>query len=131
MNTDKILTVFLIFFASALPLVFAAVDESPPRKVEHKTDVPFLEYVCGNGVCEPQESYESCPNDCKSGGKDDYCDKISDGICDADCMTGQDADCASGSSYPVIAIFAIAAVVSGIWYYRRKKSKRLMSGFVE
>ena len=50
------------------------------------------EYTCGNGICELHENYFSCNQDCPSGGKDNYCDKISDEICDPDC-TYQDPDC--------------------------------------
>lgn len=50
--------------------------------------------TCGNKVCEPYESYESCPRDCKSGSRDDFCDGIKDGICDTDCSSKTDADCA-------------------------------------
>ncbi len=59
-------------------------------------EIPVLQFAdtCGNAVCDPQESYESCNKDCKSGGKDDYCDSVSDGVCDSDCADGQDGDCA-------------------------------------
>lgn len=49
--------------------------------------------TCGNIICEPYESYESCTKDCKSGGKDDFCDEAKDGICDPDCSAKTDADC--------------------------------------
>ena len=54
--------------------------------------------TCGNKVCEPYESYESCPRDCKSGSRDDFCDGIKDGTCDPDCSPNTDIDCKSRQS---------------------------------
>ena len=61
-------------------------------------DVASFADTCGNGICEPYESYESCQKDCKSGTKDDFCDSIPDGICDPDCSPKTDADCAEKSN---------------------------------
>ncbi len=49
----------------------------------------------GNGVCEPElgENYRTCPKDCPSGSRDNYCDKVIDGACDPDCKEGDDPDC--------------------------------------
>ncbi len=52
------------------------------------------ETVCGDGVCGIPENYSSCPQDCRSGSEDGYCDAVKDGICDPDCVKGEDADCA-------------------------------------
>lgn len=41
--------------------------------------------VCGDGVCSFYENYKNCLQDCPSGGKDYYCDRQKDGICDPDC----------------------------------------------
>jgi len=49
--------------------------------------------TCGNYICEDHESYETCPDDCRSGSEDDYCDEEQDGICDPDCINGEDIDC--------------------------------------
>jgi hypothetical protein len=49
--------------------------------------------LCGDNICQPHESYESCPIDCPSGSADDYCDRIADNICDPDCSAEQDVDC--------------------------------------
>jgi parallel beta-helix repeat protein len=45
-----------------------------------------------NRVCGPGESYLYCPQDCRSGGADDYCDGISDDRSDPDCAPGEDPD---------------------------------------
>ena len=57
--------------------------------------IPVLQFAdtCNNAVCEPSESYETCPEDCPSGGKDDYCDGNRDHICDPDCTEEADPDC--------------------------------------
>jgi len=55
-----------------------------------------IEVKCnGNGICEIDkgEYYKNCPEDCKSGGEDDYCDRIKDGKCDPDCRPEDDPDC--------------------------------------
>ena len=56
-------------------------------------DISSFSDTCGNKVCEAHESYESCTKDCKSGGKDDFCDGIKDSICDPDCSLNTDIDC--------------------------------------
>lgn len=56
-------------------------------------DVGSFADTCGDNVCEGHESYESCTRDCRSGSKDDFCDRIADGVCDPDCPANMDADC--------------------------------------
>jgi len=48
-----------------------------------------------NGLCEENEDYRLCPEDCPSGSSDAYCDQAGDGICDLDCMVteARDPDC--------------------------------------
>jgi len=49
--------------------------------------------ICGDDICEEKENYGNCPEDCPSGGRDNYCDAIKDGICDPDCSPKIDPDC--------------------------------------
>lgn len=56
-------------------------------------DVASFANTCGNKICEDYESYESCTRDCSSGSADDFCDEVTDGICDPDCYGKADADC--------------------------------------
>ncbi len=56
-------------------------------------DVSSFADTCGNKICEGYESYESCTRDCSSGGQDDFCDEVKDGICDPDCSFKNDIDC--------------------------------------
>ena len=53
----------------------------------------FAESVCGDGNCGTAgEDYGTCPEDCPSGGADEYCDGIRDGICDPDCVAFEEND---------------------------------------
>ena len=47
---------------------------------------------CFEGFCENIENFLTCPNDCPSGSRDNYCDLQRDGICDPDCPN-YDFDC--------------------------------------
>jgi hypothetical protein len=47
----------------------------------------------GNGICEKNENFKNCQEDCPSGSKDGHCDKVKDGICDPDCPKEVDPDC--------------------------------------
>jgi len=51
------------------------------------------ETVCGDGVCGIPENYKSCTQDCPSGSRDGYCDRVKDGRCDPDCSVKEDPDC--------------------------------------
>jgi hypothetical protein len=46
-----------------------------------------------DGICQGLENFKNCPQDCSSGGGDEYCDGIVDGICDPDCPKEVDPDC--------------------------------------
>ena len=46
-----------------------------------------------DGCCSGAEDGCTCPQDCPSGSEDDYCDGVSDKICDLDCGSGRDPDC--------------------------------------
>jgi len=52
------------------------------------------DYVCNeDGICSGRENFLSCPSDCSSGGLDNFCDRMEDGICDPDCLSSADLDC--------------------------------------
>ncbi|MEM2121941.1 MAG: DUF333 domain-containing protein [Candidatus Woesearchaeota archaeon] len=70
-------------------------EKLPEETPVEKPEVPELreEKLCGNKICDSQESYKNCPEDCPSGSKDGYCDKVKDGVCDIDCKQGEDPDC--------------------------------------
>ena len=70
---------------------------NPGNSVVIDLDVSSFAETCGNKICEPYESYENCPQDCKSGAKDDFCDRVKDSICDPDCAQKEDTDCAQNA----------------------------------
>lgn len=92
----------------------------------------FDETVCGDGTCGLPEDYETCPEDCPSGGWDAYCDGIKDGICDPDCEEGADPDCGApskGANWPLIggiiaAVLVVAAVIILLIMRRRSTPAR-------
>jgi len=49
--------------------------------------------ICGDDICEGDEHWGTCPEDCDSGADDTYCDMVEDGICDPDCDEITDIDC--------------------------------------
>ncbi|MEA3255225.1 MAG: hypothetical protein U9Q22_05275 [Candidatus Altiarchaeota archaeon] len=63
-------------------------------------DVSRFAKLCNDSICEPHENYQNCPQDCPSGGEDDYCDKVDDGICDPDCSPQEDLDCVPSTTAP-------------------------------
>lgn len=90
--------------------------------------------TCPDNTCEPHESYESCTADCPSGGKDDYCDSVKDGLCDPDCSASQDTDCKPASTGTGIAIdtnflagISIVMISFAIFGYWRAKQKKRVS----
>lgn len=48
-----------------------------------------------NGLCEPHETYVSCPRDCTLDKKDGICVPRKEGVCDPDCAPGTDPDCST------------------------------------
>jgi hypothetical protein len=80
-------------------------------------DISVFSESCGDGKCQFHESFESCPKDCGSGLKDDYCDRVEDGICDPDCKPESlDPDCTISSEkevgkFPWAYIILIALLV--------------------
>ena len=55
-------------------------------------NIQVFAQVCGDSNCQGHESYENCEQDCPSGQKDNFCDKVADNICDPDCQNIKDFD---------------------------------------
>lgn len=85
---------------------------------------------CGDSKCEVElgENYKTCPHDCPSGSKDDYCDGVADGICDPDCkeLKEFDPDCVPSSNLWIyLLIVGGIACLIGLIYYESKRSKQI------
>lgn len=79
-------------------------------------DVSDFAKLCGDGVCQGNENFSSCAQDCRSGMRDNYCDKQSDRVCDPDCAKESDSDCreggaASGAKISVTGLAVAAAII--------------------
>jgi hypothetical protein len=74
-------------------------------------------FSCGDGLCSLNfgENFGNCKQDCKSGSKDNFCDKEKDNICDPDCKTEEDFDCFVNKGTPPYMIYYIIAVVGLIF----------------
>jgi len=105
-------------------------------KLVKYVDVFEFAQLCGDGICAANENFLTCPNDCRSGVKDSYCDKADDGVCDPDCTATTDSDCAkiaamSGAAnipqksswwlMPILIIAVIAIVIIAIIFIKKKK----------
>jgi len=60
--------------------------------VAQAMNLSFRESTCGDGKCGTAEDHLDCPADCPSGGYDEVCDGLGDGVCDRDCQEQQLAD---------------------------------------
>jgi putative hemolysin len=78
------------------------VVNSKETEVTALMNLSFAETICGDSHCGFPENYANCPQDCQSGGMDQYCDGIADGICDPDCVaenqTQKDPDCQTAAT---------------------------------
>lgn len=86
-----------------------------------------IEEKCGDNLCEPNydENYKTCSQDCPSGSKDGYCDKVKDGICDPDCKPEEDFDCKKKSFLLfVVILFIIITLTISIYIVIKKWRKR-------
>lgn len=103
------------------------------RNLLETKDIAYLADLCGDGVCQEQESYESCKSDCPLDGKDDYCnlEKINE---DPDCAPmlavqkrNNQTNASEKSSKNLIflvagvLLFIIFLIIAIIYYIKRKK----------
>jgi hypothetical protein len=99
-------------------------------------DVGFLADVCGDGICQEHESYESCDKDCAAAAKDDYCNEEKMEV-DPDCekFLGDGASSAKTNEKILpIFYFAISIIVIlfalGIFIRKKKKKKLEEENFI-
>ena len=61
-------------------------------EAEYESEISVLRVLCNqNNLCEENEDFFNCPQDCPSGGEDGTCDLANDGISDPDCEPGFDS----------------------------------------
>ncbi len=83
--------------------------------IKNEADIKIESVTCDNNrICGKGENYKNCPQDCPSGSKDGYCDKVSDGICDPDCASHKDKDCKPTRELPWLWMAIIVIIISGI-----------------
>jgi len=81
------------------------------------------ETFCNNdNICNPAENYENCPNDCKSGSADGYCDSMKDNKCDSDCASKNDKDCKGKLTYIIFVLVAAAIIAAAFLVLRKKRA---------
>ena len=70
--------------------------------------------ICNkDGNCEVGiENFLNCKEDCPSGSRDGYCDKVKDGICDLDCKKFEDVDCGKKSSIIYYILIVLGIIIS-------------------
>jgi len=61
--------------------------------IERHANITDASECNADGTCDPEETYQTCPQDCASGQLDGICDLVEDGICDPDCNETRDEDC--------------------------------------
>ncbi|MEM2918206.1 MAG: hypothetical protein QXY62_01735 [Candidatus Altiarchaeota archaeon] len=77
-----------------------------------------------DGICEIKfENFLNCPNDCPSGLKDNYCDRVYDDICDPDCQKKEDIDCKDNllSMAIIFILFLVIVAIVAVLIYRKFK----------
>lgn len=103
-----------IIFEVNLPEEFCKDrDALCPEFCKDKGDLDCLK--CGDGICslEINENYKNCEQDCPSGSKDNFCDKVKDKICDPDCTEKEDVDCfiEAGAGNLIYYLIGLAALI--------------------
>jgi hypothetical protein len=66
------------------------LDLSHDGRVIFSTELDFCN---ANQVCDPMETFETCPADCPLNRSDSFCTPANDDVCDPDCWEGVDPDC--------------------------------------
>jgi len=71
------------------------LPDGSEQEVTELMGLSVRESICDDGTCGISENFGNCPQDCPSGGRDDFCDGVQDGECDGDCVErgGIDEDC--------------------------------------
>ena len=92
-----------------------------PKIVSNPEPEPKQELCNLNSLCEGEENYGNCPEDCFSGSQDNYCDRVKDDICDLDCGNSFDDDCKKSNLFLYLIGMLFFGSLGGLGYYFYKK----------
>lgn len=105
------------------------------KKLILTKDVGYLADLCGDGICQDQESYVDCPKDCPAAGKDDYCNPR-ESVNDPDCPdynkpSGVNNLAKTGSIFSsklfyIISFGLLLAVILVFYYIYKKRRNNLL-----
>jgi hypothetical protein len=140
----KVVTLLVILFAIFVINISITATKGYSIISEQKfntisNDVPKVPYIqaCNpDGICTGTENNRICSLDCPSGGKDNFCDTITDGVCDPDCLNGKgDYDCTAlkqtqltAKAYIItIGLFIIVISILLLIYYRQKGDRKIIT----
>jgi hypothetical protein len=118
LSTETTLVIIFPYFRNAKIVEIY----NPNNTIAVVIDVSKYATCNHDNVCGLNENYNTCPEDCPSGSRDEYCDGIKDGRCDLDCIPEKDVDC---RDYFVIAIcitgFLLIAITLFVYYLIKKR----------
>lgn len=86
-------------------------------------NLSFEETRCGDGSCGLPETLKTCPQDCRSGSWDGFCDGKFDGKCDRDCTATSDVDCLIRSPFFIGGVLVILGIAAGYYLLKHRKQK--------
>lgn len=100
------------------------------KKLILTKDVGYLADLCGDGICQDQESYADCPKDCPAAGKDDYCNP-QESVNDPDCPDYNKPSAVNNSAktgsifssklFYIISFVLLLAVILAFYYIYKKR----------
>ena len=91
-----------------------ASSDGVRQEVTELMGLNFRETECGDGRCGLPEDFSTCPSDCPSGGTDEDCDGLADGICDADFRQVEDPDCKGESTCLPMLLTPLTLIVAAL-----------------
>ncbi len=114
---------------------YATVTMYHKTKIISRQDLRFL--CQKDGLCQAGENSISCPQDCPPGGKDNWCERKDDGICDPDCLI-LEKECQQENGAWSWGIFSVALagliatlLFCGITILQQRKSKLKQQPFLK
>jgi putative hemolysin len=88
------------------------LEDGTEVEVSELMNLSFVVSVCGDDFCTSgMENFKICPEDCPSGEQDMYCDGVTDGKCDPDCVESGEYDPDCPAAAPILSFVPIALAV--------------------